>query len=180
MVVDCTSLCLLAIAVGLKASFDTEKCSYCMDVRGLSPDCDADPMSCVDHDPFPHLLSYNQRVAPPFRPHPEGGSVSFPLCLQRFHGRIARCHGAKRIWKTPYLYKNSRRQDRCAKWSSNKTFESATGHRKKANMERNMSSSEQPDLKLSSSPPEIDEGLQLQSIAINVSNKKMIHSQRRC
>ncbi|KAI1731381.1 hypothetical protein Ddc_00191 [Ditylenchus destructor] len=51
MVVECASLCLLAIAVGLKASYDTEKCSYCMDVRGLTSECDADPISCMSSEP---------------------------------------------------------------------------------------------------------------------------------
>lgn len=28
-----------------------QKCSYCMDVRGLTSECDADPISCMSSEP---------------------------------------------------------------------------------------------------------------------------------
>uniref|UniRef100_A0A914E1H5 Uncharacterized protein n=1 Tax=Acrobeloides nanus TaxID=290746 RepID=A0A914E1H5_9BILA len=61
---DCATLCLLAISVGLTPSPQNQRCAYCMDVRGMTSICEEDPFKCIQFDPdsLIYCLTVNEFV----------------------------------------------------------------------------------------------------------------------
>ncbi|KAL7070230.1 hypothetical protein ACQ4LE_010289 [Meloidogyne hapla] len=51
MTTPCSLLCLLAISLDFRPSPDIQKCSYCVQLRGLTQSCSKDPWDCAEWDP---------------------------------------------------------------------------------------------------------------------------------
>ncbi|CAK5074059.1 unnamed protein product [Meloidogyne enterolobii] len=51
MTTPCSLLCLLAISLDFRPSPDIQKCSYCVQIRGLTQSCSQDPRDCAEWEP---------------------------------------------------------------------------------------------------------------------------------
>uniref|UniRef100_A0A915NDD3 Uncharacterized protein n=1 Tax=Meloidogyne javanica TaxID=6303 RepID=A0A915NDD3_MELJA len=51
MTTPCSLLCLLAISLDFRPSPDIQKCSYCVQIRGLTHSCSQDPRDCAEWEP---------------------------------------------------------------------------------------------------------------------------------
>ncbi|CAK5077982.1 unnamed protein product [Meloidogyne enterolobii] len=51
MTTPCSLLCLLAISLDFRPSSDIQKCSYCVQIRGLTQSCSQDPRDCAEWEP---------------------------------------------------------------------------------------------------------------------------------
>uniref|UniRef100_A0A914LCC3 Uncharacterized protein n=1 Tax=Meloidogyne incognita TaxID=6306 RepID=A0A914LCC3_MELIC len=51
MTTSCSLLCLLAISLDFRPSPDIQKCSYCVQIRGLTQSCSQDPRDCAEWEP---------------------------------------------------------------------------------------------------------------------------------
>ncbi|KAF7634248.1 hypothetical protein Mgra_00006325, partial [Meloidogyne graminicola] len=51
MTTPCLLLCLLASSLDFRPSPDIQKCSYCVQMRGLTQSCLQDPLDCAEWDP---------------------------------------------------------------------------------------------------------------------------------